>query len=356
MNELWMIGLTGAAVGGALGWPLVRGPLVTNAGTARSMRQLGVLLLMGGATVGLIAMRHSTLLPSAIATAAEHVVYAGNLTFWGALAIWVRSAMGRSTHPYVSAAMLGAPLVAYVGAALQMQSAPRFIWLLPAGTVATTYMCALWWRNRERHADGVRRALLARMVALAVALNTAQAIRTFFPDVEVLREIVPITMTAAFLSLAALAVRHMLSSDAHVTVETPRPYAKSALDFEMADRLLAALDDGMSDAHWYRDATLSLNDLASRLDSRPHLVSQALNQVKGITLHEYLATWRVADARRLLADPASDRFTIDALAESAGFASRSAFYKAFKASEGVTPTEFRARVRSDSARGPGAGM
>ena len=356
MNELWMIGLTGAAVGGALGWPLVRAPLVTNAGTVRWMRQLGALLLMGGVTAGLIAMRHSTLLPSALATAAGHFVYAGNLTFWGALVIWVRSAMGRSTHRYVCVTMLGAPLMAYAAAAVQMQSAPRFIFLLPAGTVATTYMCALWLRNRDRVADGVRRALLSRMVGLAVALNSAQAIRTFFPDVEALREIVPITMTAAFLSLAAFAVRHMLSNGAHVAVQTPRPYAKSALDSAMAERVLAALDRGMSDTHWYREATLSLNDLSSRLDTRPHLLSQALNQVKGITLHDYLAAWRVAEARRLLADPASDRFTIDALAESAGFASRSAFYKAFKASEGVTPTEFRVRVRSDAARSSGAGM
>jgi AraC-like DNA-binding protein len=78
-------------------------------------------------------------------------------------------------------------------------------------------------------------------------------------------------------------------------------------------------------------------------------VSQALNQVRGRTLHEYLTSWRVAEARRLLADPATDRFTIDALAESAGFASRSAFYKAFKAQEGMTPTAFRSRSRNTSA-------
>ena len=355
MNELWMIGLTGAAVGGALGWPLMRGPRVTNVGTAVPLRLLGVLLFLGGVSVGLIALRHSSLLPPAISRATEHLVYAGNLTFWAALVIWVRSAVARPTPVYLRLAMFVAPLLVYSAFALRTQSVPSFIWLLPAGTVASGYMCTLWLRHRHDRADGLRGALLARMVGLAVALNAAQAIRTFFSQVDALREIVPITMTAAFLSLAAFAVRSMFSSVAQPASDTTPRYAKSALDQAMAARLLEALDRGMREQQWYRDANLSLADLSSRLDARPHVVSQVLNQVLGTTLHEYLATWRVTEARRLLADPASDRFTIDALAEAAGFASRSAFYKAFKAREGMTPTEFRVRVR-EAVLGARTGM
>jgi AraC-like DNA-binding protein len=115
-------------------------------------------------------------------------------------------------------------------------------------------------------------------------------------------------------------------------------------------RLLLDLERGMREEHWYRDPALSLAALAAKVDARPHAVSQALNQVKGRNLNEYLAVWRVAEACRLLVDPGSDRFTIDALAESAGFASRSAFYKSFKSLEGVTPTALRARARFDASR------
>lgn len=355
MNDLWMVGFTGAAVGAALGWPLLRAP---------GARLLGSLLFLGSLAAATIAARHGAILPTNIATISEHVIYAGDLIFWAALVIWVRSAMGYTTAIRDRTTLVGTPLVAYAVIAAWTGDAPRFIWLLPVGTAASSYVYVLWNRHPHERGEGLRRELLARMVALAVAMNLAQAIRTFFPDVSALREIVPITMTAAFLSIAALAVRHLLHSGSQmvsasvaaiptasaIANATTNPsvaprYAKSALDQQSAGALLDALDRGMRDEHWYRDASLSLAELASRLQSRPHLLSQALNQVKGTTLHEYLQVWRVEEARRLLVDPASDRFTIDALAESAGFASRSAFYKAFKAHQGMTPSEFRARSR-----------
>jgi AraC-like DNA-binding protein len=138
----------------------------------------------------------------------------------------------------------------------------------------------------------------------------------------------------------------MLAGTGDVAADASQRYARSRLTESAARRMLLELDCRMRDEHWYRDITLSLTELARRLDTRPHLLSQALNQVKGTTLNDYLLSWRLAEAKRLLIDPASDRFTIDALAESAGFASRSAFYKAFKGHEGVTPTEFRARSRA----------
>jgi AraC-like DNA-binding protein len=346
MNDLWVIGFTGAAVGGAVGWPLLRGVRVTNGVTPPAIRLLGALLLFGGMSAGVIAARHGALLSPAIAIAAEHVIYGGNLLFWTALTIWVRSALGVSTARHAAAALMALPCAAYLAYAVVFREPPPFIVLLPVGTAATGYLCTLWLRRRAELADALSGALVTRMIAFAIALNTAQAIRTFFSDVSALREIVPITMTACFLSLAALGVRSLLASPRVPVVAPARPYARSTLDEQAAERLLEALDRGMRDGHWYREVALSLPVLATKLGTRPHLVSQALNQVKKTTLNDYLAAWRVSEARRLLADPASDRFTIDALAEAAGFASRSAFYKAFKRREGVTPTEFRTRARS----------
>jgi putative ABC transport system permease protein len=65
-----------------------------------------------------------------------------------------------------------------------------------------------------------------------------------------------------------------------------------------------------------------------------------------VTLLDYLAHLRVVEARRMLADPACDRFTIDAIAGDSGFGSRSAFYKIFGRLTGLTPTAFRQRTRS----------
>jgi AraC-like DNA-binding protein len=193
--------------------------------------------------------------------------------------------------------------------------------------------------------------LRTRMVLFATALCIAQVVRTLWPHVAPLREVVPITMTLGFISLAELAMRRVLDADVEQRpAEGPsQSYTRSALDRDAADRLLAQLDCGMAEQYWYRDPELSLRSLSEKLGTTPHAISQALNQVAGRSLADYLASWRVAEARRLLIDPANEKYSIDGLAHSAGFGSRSAFYKTFKAIEGVTPTEYRAR---NKAMGP----
>jgi AraC-like DNA-binding protein len=312
------------------------------------MRWLGAMVIMGAAAVALIAVEHSERVSPAWRLASDHLQYAGNLVFWALLVIAVRTAVGLDTSRAARAVLVAAPLAAYAAGAVVTSRPPRFIWMLPVGTMATAYVCARVARSGLLQATDIESTLLTRMIVCAAAVNAAQAIRTFWPQVDALREIVPITMTAGFLSIAALAMRGLVSASRRAGAPPEPRYAKSALDLAGAERLLAALDRGMQDHHWYRDPALSLPALAARLDTRPHALSQALNQVRGRSLTEYLAVWRVAEARRLLTDPASDRYTIDALAEASGFASRSAFYKAFKAREGMTPTVFRAQARGES--------
>ena len=155
-------------------------------------------------------------------------------------------------------------------------------------------------------------------------------------------------MTLGFISLAELAMRRVLYTDVdrEAAAVPAQSYTRSSLDRDAAATLLSRLDCGMTEQHWYRDPELSLRGLSEKLDTTPHAISQALNQVAGRSLADYLSSWRVAEARRLLIDPASEKYSIDGLAHSAGFGSRSAFYKTFKAIEGVTPTEFRARHKS----------
>jgi AraC-like DNA-binding protein len=348
-NDLWVVGMTGAVLGGALGWPLLRRPNDT-AGTRIPIRLLGAMLLMGAAAVGLIAADHGDLLSPAAALVTGHVVYAGDLVFWALFVIWVRRAIGAGTVTPAWVVLLSAPLVAYAAYAAQGHGPPPFVWLLPVGTASIAYAAASWFRAGKYRSTSFEDLLLTRIVAFAAALDTAQAVRTFWPHVGAVREIVPITMTAGFLSIAVFAMRELFAACRVPAQETTARYAKSALDEASGEQLLLDLERGMREEHWYRDPTLSLATLALKVGARPHAVSQALNQVDGRSLNEYLTVWRVADARRLLADPESDRFTIDALAESAGFASRSAFYKSFKALEGLTPTAFRMRAREELRR------
>ena len=268
--------------------------------------------------------------------------------FWSLFVLWVRRSTGLQTGAQTTVALIAAPLAAYLAIATVIGGPPGFVWLLPAGGVAASYALCRWLRHGEDSGSPLVGRLRTRMVLFATALCIAQTVRTLWPDIAPLREIVPITMTLGFISLAELAMRRVLHSDAEQQPAgvPPPSYIRSALDREAADRLLSRLDCGMTEQHWYRDPELSLRTLSEKVGASPHGISQALNQVAGRSLSDYLASWRVAEARRLLIDPASQRYSIDGLAQSAGFGSRSAFYKTFKAIEGVTPTEFRARNKA----------
>jgi AraC-like DNA-binding protein len=339
-----------APLGGALGWPLLRWPGATNDVTAAERRLLGSLFLLGAVAVALIAADHGQLTSRRIAISLEHLEYSGNLLFWSLFVVWVRRSTGLQSSRHAVALIIAMPLRIYATAGAAGERAPRFIWLLPAGYLASIYAGVRWWAIAGYRGDTTSARLLTRMAAFAAAVVVAQSIRTFWPHVAAFREIVPITMTVGFLSIATMAMRAFIHErvDGTESSDSRKPYARSALDQAAAASLLAELTLAMEGEKWYCDTNLSLPALAAKMHRSTHAISQALNQVDGRSLNEYLVAWRVGEARRLLLDPASDRFTIDALAESAGFGSRSAFYKAFKAVENMTPTEFRKRHRQSS--------
>jgi AraC-like DNA-binding protein len=348
MNDLWTVGLAGAMVGTAVGWPLVRVRAVTGDATTGSTRMIGGLLLGGALATAIIAVSHSELPSPPVALSFEHLQKSGNLLFWSLFVIWIRRSTGLQSGARATVALVAAPLVTYAASASVISGPPGFVWLLPAGAVAATYALRRWLTQGGYRSLEMVDRLRTRMVLFASALFVAQTLRTLWPDTAPLREIVPLTMTLGFISLAELAMRRVIHADVeHRPPDAPpQSYTHSALDREAADRLLSRLDCGMTEQHWYRDPELSLRSLSEKLGTSPHAISQALNQVAGRSMADYLSRWRVAEARRLLLDPSSEKYSIDGLAHSAGFGSRSAFYKTFKAIEGVTPTEFRARNKA----------
>jgi transcriptional regulator GlxA family with amidase domain len=69
-------------------------------------------------------------------------------------------------------------------------------------------------------------------------------------------------------------------------------------------------------------------------------------QVMGIPPMQYLASWRITQARQLLKDR---RLSVAAIAEQLGYKSETAFRKLFKRLEGIGPGRARAAARNDGS-------
>jgi AraC-like DNA-binding protein len=121
-------------------------------------------------------------------------------------------------------------------------------------------------------------------------------------------------------------------------------YERSGLgepEARVLEKRLLALMDGERP---YQDSELSLNDLARRLDTTPHKLSEVLNSELGQSFYDFVNAYRVRDVQRRIADGQSKNLTILSLAVDAGFTSKSTFNQVFKRHTGQTPSEYRKSV------------
>lgn len=130
-------------------------------------------------------------------------------------------------------------------------------------------------------------------------------------------------------------------SEVEADPEPRKKYEKSSLSEEVEDAVLAKLNRLLITEKPYLESDLSLPKLAGRLNTSPHHLSQLLNDRLGQNFFDWLATYRIAEAQRLLTDSTTAHLKIDEIAERVGYNSPSAFHTAFKRLTKRTPAQFR---------------
>ena len=110
-----------------------------------------------------------------------------------------------------------------------------------------------------------------------------------------------------------------------------------------ADRrvLVERFDELMSREKLYLRPDLTLGEVAGALGINRTYLSDAINKIGGSSFTTLLNELRIRDAVKLISNPSSDQYTVDALAQMTGFANRKTFHNAFVRTTGLTPSEFR---------------
>jgi AraC-like DNA-binding protein len=93
---------------------------------------------------------------------------------------------------------------------------------------------------------------------------------------------------------------------------------------------------------------LTIACLAAELGWSSRRLSNVLNRAAGRTFNDYVNAWRVAEERRVMADPAADPAyegaRLIAIQLDAGFASKSVFNAAFRREKGLAPGPYRSAL------------
>jgi AraC-like DNA-binding protein len=129
-----------------------------------------------------------------------------------------------------------------------------------------------------------------------------------------------------------------LFAAAPVAREAPPPADTSAADQKLVD----ALKRLMADERIYRHDSVTIGTLATKLGIPEYRLRRLINQKLGYrNFNVFLNNHRIEEAKAALADPAQAEVPVITIAMDAGFASLGPFNRAFKATTGVTPTEYR---------------
>ena len=88
------------------------------------------------------------------------------------------------------------------------------------------------------------------------------------------------------------------------------------------------------------------SEIARLCEMSPSRFCREFKAAFGVTFVQYLSRYRVAAAKRLLANP---RMSVTDVAAAAGFSDPSYFTRVFRKHEGVSPSEYRASAASDVA-------
>ncbi|WP_420433231.1 helix-turn-helix transcriptional regulator [Hyphobacterium sp.] len=185
-----------------------------------------------------------------------------------------------------------------------------------------------------RRRTSLPRDRLAWLIAFMIVFQLAQMARLAWPQSEVLFDLVPLIGT---LGVTIFVVFTLIGSRTLTTLVTPPVDGRIDPDIE------AALAGVSGDRVRLAQLDLSLETLAAQIGVSGRKLSAYLAATRGYGFRDWLKAERIALAAGLLADPAERRTSIEAIGLMSGFASRSAFYVAFRDLHGVTPAQFRQR-------------
>jgi AraC-like DNA-binding protein len=90
----------------------------------------------------------------------------------------------------------------------------------------------------------------------------------------------------------------------------------------------------------YLNPKITISEIADKLNTSDQYLSQVINEKTGMNFNDSINSFRIEEAKQLLASDIYSKLTIDAIAHKSGFNSKSPFYAAFKKYTGITPKQF----------------
>ena len=110
-------------------------------------------------------------------------------------------------------------------------------------------------------------------------------------------------------------------------------------DFE--DKLKNQLIDLFEERKIYRLSDLRITMVSESIGTNRTYISRLINDEFQMNFNEFVNSYRIKEAKELLANEDNKAYTLDHIAEQSGFGSVASFLRVFKAIVGVTPGQYK---------------
>jgi AraC-like DNA-binding protein len=193
------------------------------------------------------------------------------------------------------------------------------------------------------------RIFIVVAAALYGGLNAILQMLALRADAAEIANVANSAMLACIVAVIASAMMQVTAGDIFPAAsETPVSAPLATAD--AGDRkLIDALMRLIADDRIYRHDNVTIGTLATRLSIPEYRLRRLINQGLGYrNFNVFLNEHRIAEAKAALADPTQAEVPVITIAMDAGFQSLGPFNRAFKATTGVTPSEYR-RLKASAA-------
>ncbi len=123
-------------------------------------------------------------------------------------------------------------------------------------------------------------------------------------------------------------------------------YKNNPLNASSKEEYRQKLDDYLTLQKAYLNPDLSLEKAASDISINPRQLSQVINEIYKMNFKGFVNDFRIRECIRLFSEDRRDERTIQEVYYMAGFNSRSVFNELFKVRTGLTPKEFKEKLKT----------
>jgi ligand-binding sensor domain-containing protein/AraC-like DNA-binding protein len=157
-----------------------------------------------------------------------------------------------------------------------------------------------------------------------------------------------------FLFKAGIFFMFILLVAAALYIYKKRPFARkttyksrvSPPEPQFVDRCIKKLTYLMEVENLYRHADLSLRFLAEKMSISTHLLSQILNEELNQNFADFINSYRIKEAQKILQSPGGAQKKMAVVAFDVGFNTVVAFYNAFKKYTNMTPVQYKKKAKN----------